>query len=106
MAVPTVTMRVPRRTSDWNPFVQPGDDVRRVEGLLREIDCSTQVTRILVETRRDRWHWRSRIPRACRCVMLRQNHVREQAGSPVTIVYAASKARENAAGSVRGIDFR
>jgi len=33
-----VTTRIPRRTSDWNPFVQPGDDVRRVEGLLREID--------------------------------------------------------------------
>lgn len=42
-----VTTRVPHQT-DWNPFVEPGDDMRRIQGALREIECG-DITRIRVE---------------------------------------------------------
>jgi Tfp pilus assembly protein PilF len=43
-----VTTRVPRQQSDWNPFIEPGDDIQRVQGTLLEIECGT-VTTIRVE---------------------------------------------------------
>lgn len=44
-----VTTRRPHEQSDWNPFVEPEDEIRRVQGTLREIDCG-QVTVIRVES--------------------------------------------------------
>jgi tetratricopeptide (TPR) repeat protein len=102
-----VTTRIPRRTPDWNPFVQPGDDVRRAEGLLREIDCSTGVTRILLDTAGG--------PLALAIADPTRVQMRNappeftcgaQTGNSVTVVYAASQTRPDAAGTVRGIDFR
>jgi len=43
-----VTTRKPHDQSDWNPFVEPGDDMHRLQGDLREIDCGN-VTMIRVE---------------------------------------------------------
>jgi Tetratricopeptide repeat len=43
-----VTARMPHQTADWNPFIEPGDDVRRVRGTLREINCGA-TTAIRVE---------------------------------------------------------
>lgn len=43
-----VTARMPHQQTDWNPFIEPSDDIRRVQGTLREIDCSG-VTTIRVE---------------------------------------------------------
>jgi hypothetical protein len=43
-----VTTRMPHETTDWNPFIEPGDQIRRVRGTLREIDCGN-VTTIRVE---------------------------------------------------------
>jgi len=43
-----VTTRMPHQQADWNPFIEPSDDIRRVQGTLREIDCSG-VTTIRVE---------------------------------------------------------
>ncbi len=43
-----VTTRVPHQQSDWNPFIEPGDDIHRIQGKLREIDCG-QPTTIRVE---------------------------------------------------------
>jgi tetratricopeptide (TPR) repeat protein len=45
-----VTTRVPHQTANWNPFIETGDDLRRVQGTLREIDCSGDVTRFVVES--------------------------------------------------------
>jgi tetratricopeptide (TPR) repeat protein len=39
-----VTTRVPHAASDWNPFIEPGDDIRRVEGALREVECGKETT--------------------------------------------------------------
>jgi tetratricopeptide (TPR) repeat protein len=43
-----VTTRTPHQQSDWNPFIEPADDIHRVQGTLREIDCG-QLTTIRVE---------------------------------------------------------
>ena len=43
-----VTTRMPHQQSDWNPFIEPGDDIHRVQGTLREIECGS-VTTIRVE---------------------------------------------------------
>ena len=43
-----ITTRVPRQQTDWNPFIEPDDDIRRVQGTLRAIECG-DVTAIQVE---------------------------------------------------------
>ena len=43
-----VTTRRPYQQSDWNPFVEPADDIRRVQGKLLDVDCGN-VTTIRVE---------------------------------------------------------
>jgi tetratricopeptide (TPR) repeat protein len=43
-----VTTRTPHQQADWNPFIEPSDDIRRVHGTLREIDCNG-VTTVRVE---------------------------------------------------------
>ena len=35
--------------SDWNPFIEAGDDIRRVQGAVKEIDCGDKVTRFVVD---------------------------------------------------------
>ena len=43
------TTRAPRDAPDWNPFVEPGDRVRRVKARLRSIDCDGPSTIFIVE---------------------------------------------------------
>lgn len=45
-----VTTRIPHAAANWNPFVEAGDDLRRAQGTLREIDCGGEHTRIRVNT--------------------------------------------------------
>jgi len=46
-----VTTRVSHGATAWNPFVEPGDRLRRVEGTLREIRCGEgRLTGIVVDT--------------------------------------------------------
>jgi tetratricopeptide (TPR) repeat protein len=44
-----VTTRRRYQQSDWNPFIEPADDIRRVQGKLLDVDCGN-VTTIRVET--------------------------------------------------------
>jgi tetratricopeptide (TPR) repeat protein len=44
------TTRIPHATADFNPFIEPGDKIRHVEGALREIECSGGLTRFVVDT--------------------------------------------------------
>jgi tetratricopeptide (TPR) repeat protein len=104
------TTRVPHKTSDFNPFVEPGDDMRHVEGRLREIECTGDTTRFVVETSGKRLTLavvdRSRVemrnaPPEFTCG--------PQAGVKVAVDYAASstgKAAVNAAGVVRRMEFQ
>jgi hypothetical protein len=45
-----VTTRIPHDSADFNPFIEPGDVIERVEGTLREVDCAGAVLRMVVET--------------------------------------------------------
>ena len=46
-----VTTRVPRGTSDWNPFIEPGDHIRRADGQLESIQCKdNSVTGVSIHT--------------------------------------------------------
>jgi tetratricopeptide (TPR) repeat protein len=41
-----VTARAPHNQTGWNPFIEPGDRMRRVDGILREIQCDGSALRI------------------------------------------------------------
>lgn len=43
------TARAPHDANDWNPFIEPGDRVRRVDARLREIECGGAGTVFVVE---------------------------------------------------------
>jgi len=45
-----VTTRKPHQAKNWNPFIEAGDDLRRVQGTLREIDCTNEKTRFIVQS--------------------------------------------------------
>ena len=45
-----VTTRVPHAASNWNPFIEAGDDLRRAEGTLRDIECSGDVIWFVIQT--------------------------------------------------------
>jgi len=52
--VEMVTTRIPHDAAEFNPFVEPGDRMQRVDGTLREILCGGPATRIVVDTGRGR----------------------------------------------------
>lgn len=99
-----VTTRVPHQQADWNPFIEPGDDIRRVQGILRRIDCAG-VTTIRVEAAGklvtlaipDLQHVQMRhAPPEFVCG--------PQKATPVRIEYAQSQ-NGSGSGIVRGMDF-
>lgn len=46
-----VTTRVPHGSEDWNPFIEPGDAIRREDGMLQSVECGAgKVTGMTVET--------------------------------------------------------
>ncbi len=45
-----VGTRIPHDAADFNPFIEPGDDIERLVGTLREVDCGGPVLRVVVET--------------------------------------------------------
>jgi Flp pilus assembly protein TadD len=45
-AAQMVTARAPHNQTGWNPFIEPGDRIRRVEGILREIHCDGSALRL------------------------------------------------------------
>lgn len=101
-----VMTRVPHKTEDWNPFIEPTDDVRRTQGTLREIDCGIDGTRFVVDT--PSGPVAVSIPDLSR--LQARNAPEEftcgpQPRSPVTIVYAASPGGKSD-GVLRGIEFR
>jgi len=102
-----VTTRIPHNASNWNPFIEPGDDIRRVQGTLREIECGEKGMRILVDTTGG--PLKLAIPDPSHVQM--RNAPAEftcgpQPASPVTAEYAVTKAPEHGDGIVRGLEFR
>jgi Tfp pilus assembly protein PilF len=99
-----VTTRVPYQQTDWNPFIEPGDDMRRVQGTLREIECG-DVTRIRVE---DAGKLLTLAIPDLKHVQMRHAPAEfvcgPQAGTPVTIDYARTP-HASSEGIVRGMTF-
>jgi tetratricopeptide (TPR) repeat protein len=104
-----VTTRVPHETADWNPFVEPGDQMRRVEGELQTVNCASgKATGVVIETTKGRLQLA--IADATQVQM--RNAPAEficgsQIGNPVVVDYAASaNAGQANDGLLRGMEFR
>jgi tetratricopeptide (TPR) repeat protein len=102
-----VTTRAPHDAPEWNPFIEPGDRIRRVEARLRDIDCSGGATTFTLDT--DAGPVRLTIPDPHH-VQMRNAPPEFTCGAqqpmpPVTAVYAASRAA-NADGILRGLAFQ
>jgi hypothetical protein len=98
-----VNLRAPHGWPGWNPFIEPGDQVRRAEGKLRAIDCGAE-TVFALETAQgpllltvpDPNHVQMRnAPSEYTCG--------PQPASDVSVVYAASGP---ASGVLRSMEFR
>lgn len=104
-----VTTRVPHGTADWNPFIEPGDHIRRAEGQLRRIECEgNTVTGVAVEAGKETFHLS--IPDPLH-VLMRNAPVQftcgEQAETSVTVEFAASDMPGSSVdGILRGMQFR
>ena len=102
------TTRAPNEATDWNAFVEPDDDLRRVEGTLLEIECGASVLRLHVDAPSGRII--VSIPDPLHVLM--RNAPAEfvcGAQTPRTVIveYAAKKGQGAAGdGVVRGIEFR
>ena len=101
------TARAPHNQTDWNPFIERGDRIRRVDAMLEEIRCDGALTRIAVTAGQgklvlvipDPLHVQMRnAPPEFTCG--------PQTPRKVSVEYAASDAAQDAAGVVRGIEFR
>jgi len=100
-----VTTRVPH-SSDWNPFIQAGDDIRRVQGSVKEIDCGDRVTRFVVEAGGARLRLAIEDPSRVRMRNAPAEFVcGPQETNHVLVEYAVSK-NQGVDGVVRGIDFQ
>jgi tetratricopeptide (TPR) repeat protein len=98
------TARAPRDADGWNPFIELGDRVRRVEARLRAIDCDGPATVFILEA----------APQFLRLTLTDPTHVQMrnapaeftcglQPAPEVVAVYAETGA---AAGLLRGLEFR
>jgi hypothetical protein len=101
-----VTRRIPRRTEEWNPFVEPADEVRTITGALREVECGGPATRIVVEADESKHTFVIADPAR---VQMRNAPAEftcgPQSGEAVVVVYAAPRSASGDA-VVRGIEFR
>ncbi len=99
-----VATRVPNNVEVFNPFVEPADDLRRVRGVLLEIECGQTALRLTVDTPEGKLSLT--IPDPTRVQMRRAPEAfvcGRQPGSPVLVEYAAGKEKE---GIVRGVEFQ
>lgn len=102
-----VTTRIPYNTPNWNPFIEPDDHIRRVDGTLRALDCEGSPLQMQLDTATG--PITLVIPDPLRVQM--RNAPKEftcgpQPNSPVTVVYALSEASHSSrAGIIRGMEF-
>jgi tetratricopeptide (TPR) repeat protein len=100
-----VTTRVPHE-SDWNPFIESGDDMRRVRGAVKEIDCRDKVTRFVVEAGGTRLRLAIEDPSRVRMRNAPPEFVcGPQEANQVLVEYAVSK-NKGTDGVVRGMEFQ
>ena len=98
--------RVPHNTTNWNPFVLPSDQMRHIDGSLREIDCANGKTRFVIDTTAGRLRLEIEDPTR---VQMRNAPEEFTCGAQkdvqVVVDYAA-KAHAKIDGIVRGMTFQ
>jgi tetratricopeptide (TPR) repeat protein len=103
-----ITTRKPHGTDDWNPFIEPGDDIRGIEGRIGKVECvSGKITGFTVVN-------------ASRAVEVRVDDPARvlitggtaefvcgtEDGRKVAIQYAAAGEHTTPAGLLRGMQFK
>jgi tetratricopeptide (TPR) repeat protein len=102
-----VTTRVPHGSA-WNPFIEPGDHIRRVQGQLRSVDCDgNKITAVTVQTKDSAL--KLSIPDPLHVLM--RNAPSEfmcgpQAANAIVAEYAISEKAPTPAGILRGMEFQ
>lgn len=103
-----ITARKPHGSDDWNPFIEPGDNILRIEGQIRKVECSAgKISGFRVQN----------ASTAVEVTLPDPAHVLIRGGTPefscgaedgrkVSIEYAASNSRARANGILRGMQFR
>jgi tetratricopeptide (TPR) repeat protein len=103
-----VTARKRHGSSDWNPFVEPNDDIRMVTGKIRRVECKgKQVSGFQIETSSSTIAIALTDPTR----VLMSGGVAEfvcdaEDGRKVAIQYAASNKVTSTAGVLRGMQFQ
>ena len=102
-----VMTRVPNDATEWNPFIEPGDEIHRAEGVLAEVSCGAPFLRIAVQTAQGRVT--IAIPDPDRVQM--RNAPAEfvcgpQNGAEVVVEYTTRPAVAESDGIARGIEFK
>jgi tetratricopeptide (TPR) repeat protein len=98
-----VTTRVPNDATDFNPFIEPADDLRRVQGALKEIECKDGM-RLVVETSAARITLTIADPKRVQMRNAPPEFVcGPQPGNSVIVEYAATG---QTLGILRGVEFR
>lgn len=103
-----VTARKPHGASDWNPFIEPGDHIRSIEGRIQKVECAAgSITGFRIEVG----------PAAVEVELPDPAHVLIGGGTPefvcgaedgrkVAIQYAAFERHTAADGVLRGMQFK
>lgn len=102
-----VATRIPHDAADFNPFIEPGDTIERIDGSLREVTCGGEVLRLVVASSS------GDVALAIRGLdrVLIHNGPAEftcgpqSGGARVTVDYAKAAAAGEIAGEVRGLTF-
>jgi hypothetical protein len=103
-----VATRVPRGTSDWNPFVQPNDAMRSIEGQLADVVCANgRLTGIVIRASNNVMQLAVSEPEL---VLVLNGPPQFMCGiqsnaRKVLADYAAASSGGTTAGTVRGIRF-
>lgn len=103
-----MTARKPHGSDDWNPFIEPTDQIRRLDGQIRKVECeSGKITGFRIET----------VSAGIEVSLPDPSHVLIQGGTPefvcgaedgrnVAIEYAAFREHAGVDGVLRGMRFR
>ena len=105
-----VTTRVPHGTTDFNPFIEPGDRIRKSEANLREVLCDKgRLTGFILDA--PDGELRLAVPDPMH-VLMRNGPgefncgVQSSDAMPVQVEYAVQAASTKATGTLRGMKFR
>ena len=103
-----ITTRKPHGSGDWNPFIEPGDHIRSVEGQIQKVECASgKITGFRIATQ----------TATLEVTLPDPAHVLIGGGTPeffcgadderkVAIQYAAFDSRAGADGVLRGMQFK